>query len=78
MSTVVSGYGSDLEFICVCLNFPLFFESVDMVDGSLSGMGAITWVECVGDNLGDVGVCNLVCAGCWRGKGDVAGEEIEE
>ena len=60
MSVVSSGYEIDLNFIGVCMTFPLFFESVDVVDVSLSGKGAVIWVESVGDNLGDnVGVCNV-------------------
>ena len=35
---VVSVHGNDLEFIGVCFNFQLFFESVD---GSLFGEGAV-------------------------------------
>ena len=31
---VVSVYGNEMEFIGVCFNFPLFFESVDVVDDS--------------------------------------------
>ena len=59
-----------MEFIGVCLNFLLFFKSVDVVDGSLCGKDAITWVEFVGANLGDVvDVCNV----SWR-RGDAAGE----
>ena len=46
--------------------------------GSLCGKGAVIWVECVEDNLGDVtGICNVGCLGCWSGRGDVAGIEIE-
>ena len=71
-------YGYDLEFVCVCFNFPLFFESVDVFDGSLCDEGAVIWVESVGDILGDVvDVCNVGCVGCWWGRGDVAGIKIE-
>ena len=54
-----------MEFIDICFNFPLFFESVDVVNISLCDKGAVIWIESVGDNLGDVvGVCNVVCVGC--------------
>ena len=46
-----------------------------MVDGSFCGKGAVIWVECVGDNLGDVvRVCNV---GCVRARRNVAGVKIE-
>ena len=49
-----------------------------MVDGSFCGKGAVTWVEYVGDSLGDVvGVCNVGCVGCWWDRVDVTGVEIE-
>ena len=58
--------------LCVCLNFPLFFESVDVADDYLCGTGTLIQVEFVGDNLGDiVGACNVGCVGC-KGRGDVA------
>ena len=70
--------GINWNLLCVCLNFPLFFESVDVVYGSLCGKGAVIWVEFVGDNLGDVvGACNVGCVGCWCGRGDVAGVQID-
>ena len=73
-----SGYGNDMEFVGVCFDFPLFFKSVDVCDGSLCGEGAVIWVEMIGDNLGDVvGVCNVVCVVLWMGRGDVAGVVIE-
>ena len=78
MSVTVSGCGNYLDFIGVYLNFPLFFYSVDVVDGSLCCKSPIIWVECVGDNLGDVvGVCNIGCVRCWRGRVDVACVKIE-
>ena len=46
--------GNDSKIIDLCFNFPLFFESVDMVDGSLCGKGTVIWFESVGDNLNDV------------------------
>ena len=62
---VISAYGNCLEFIGVCSNFPLFFKSVDVVDGSLCGKGAVIWIEFFRDNLGDVvGACNVGCGGC--------------
>ena len=58
----VSGYGNDLEFVCVCFDFPEFFEFVDVCDGSFCGDGAVVWVEAVSGNLSDVvGVCDVVC-----------------
>ena len=51
-----------MEFVCVCFDFPEFFEFVDVCDGSFCGDGAVIWVEAVSDNLSDVvGVCNVVC-----------------
>ena len=50
MRVVISAYGNDLEFIDVCFKFPLFFESLDVVDGSLCGKGAENWIESVGDS----------------------------
>ena len=64
MSVVITIHGNDLEFIGVCLNFPYIFESVDMVDGSLCGKGAVIWVESVGGNLGDVVGVSLKCFLC--------------
>ena len=55
----------------------MFFESVDVFVGSLCVVGAVIWIETVGDNLGDViGVCNVVYVGCWWGRGDVASVRI--
>ena len=66
-----------MEFVCVSLNFPIFFKSIDVFHGSLRGEGAVIWVESVGDNLGDViSVCNVVCVGSWWWRGDVAGVNI--
>ena len=66
-----------MDIICVCFNFPLFFESVDVFDGSLCGEGTVIWVESVGDNLSDVVVvCNVVCVGSRWERGDVAGVKI--
>ena len=71
MLVVITIYGNDLEFIDACLNFSLFFESVDVDDGSFS-KGAVIWVEYVVDNLGDaVGVCNV---GCCGGRENSVGE----
>ena len=67
-----------MEFIDICFNFPLFFESVDVVNISLCDKGAVIWIESVEDNLGDVvSVCNVVCVGCWWERGDVAGVNVE-
>ena len=58
----VSNYGNDLEFVCVCFDFPEFFELVDMCDGTFCGGGAVVWIEAVSSDLSDVvGVCNVVC-----------------
>ena len=64
MLVVTSVCGNGLEFIDVCFDFPLFFESVNVFDGSWCGKGAVFWVENVGDNLGDVDVYNVGCVGC--------------
>ena len=75
---VISVYGIDLEFIGVCFNYPLFFESVDVVEGCLCGKGAVIWIESVRDDLSDpVVICNVVCVGCWCRREDVAGVKIE-
>ena len=49
-----------------------------MIDSSLCGNGAVILIESVGDNLGDVvGVCNVICVGCWWEWENVAGVKIE-
>ena len=48
-----------------------------LVDGSLCGKDTVIWVEFVGYNLDDVGVCNAGCMGCWWGRGDVTGVKTE-
>ena len=42
---VISVHGNDLKLIGVCFNFPLFFESVDAVNGYLCGKGAVIWMS---------------------------------
>ena len=47
----VSAYGNNLEFVCVCFNFPMFFKSFDVFDGPMCGTGAALCIESVGNNL---------------------------
>ena len=64
---VASVYGNDLEFACVCFNFPMFSKSVDVFDDFFCTEGAVIWIESVGDNLGNViGASNVVCDGRCR------------
>ena len=59
------------------LIFQRFSKIVDVCDCSFCGEGAVIWIENVGENLGYViGVCNVVCAGCWWWRGDVVGVKI--
>ena len=51
MMSDVSAYGNDLEFVCVCLDFPEFFEFVDVCNGSICGDSTVIFIERMGYDL---------------------------
>ena len=62
---VISVHGNDLKLIGVCFNFPLFFESVDAVNGYLCGKGAVIWMSVsVIIWVMSSAYAMLVCVGC--------------